>query len=302
MKQAIVGVLRKLVNAMGIDSVPIHSMVLPIIQGALEPGSETQVYLLEDALELWSAILTVAYSPLAPQLLSLFPLVFHVLEMENESPTKALRIIESYMLSSPSHMLQDNIREPLISAFTTLLAVKSFAVIDLTRKNMEFLIRAAQALGGEQAVRVVANTMMSKSTLPNILTSINGHWEANQLTGPKRKTTKDLPQDWRNKTDYFVILARFILGSTSVFVDVVRTWAQSKGNTLEQAITPLLDEFFNHMDSVGDPSKGKLLCLAATRLLETGQPWILDRLQVLMTLWTTQVTELREGEEDRTGE
>jgi len=302
MKQAIVDLLRKLVNAMGVDSGPIHSMVLPIIQGALELGSETQVYLLEDALELWSAILSVAQSPLSPQLLSLFPLVFNVIEMENESPTKALRIIESYLLSGPSEMLQDNVREPLMSSFTTLLAVKSFAVIDLTRKNIELLIRAAQALGGEPAVRIVANTMMSKSTLPNILTSINGHWGVNQLTGPKRKNTKDLPQDWRNKTDYFIILARLLIGSTSVFVDAVRSWAQSRGNSFEQAIKPILDELFNHMDDVGDPSKGKLLCLASTTLLETGQPWILERLQVLMTLWTTQVTELREGEEDKTGE
>ena len=41
------------------------------------------------------------------------------------------------------------------------------------------------------------------------------------------------------------------------------------------------------MDSVGAPAKKKLLTLALTKLLETGAPWILSRLQELMALWTS---------------
>jgi len=272
-------------------------MVLPIIQGALEPGSETQVYILEDALDLWSAILKVAQSPLSPQLLSLFPLAFEVFEMENESPLKALRIAESYLLAAPAEMLQDAVRDRLIGTFTTLMAMKNFTIIALTRMNVELMIRAAGALGDEAAVQMLANSMMSSGLLPKILDSIHDHWEYNQATGPKRKD-KDIPQDWRNKTDYFVILARIILGSTSAFVSVIQAWASSRGEVFETSMAMLLDELFNHMDNLGDPSRGKLLCLATTKLLETGQPWILQRLQLLITTWTSVVTELRVDEED----
>jgi hypothetical protein len=56
MKQAILTVLSRLTNAMKADSRSFHVSFLPIIQSAIEPGSETQVYLLEDALDLWSSI------------------------------------------------------------------------------------------------------------------------------------------------------------------------------------------------------------------------------------------------------
>lgn len=39
MKQAILTILARLINAMKVESRPFHSLVLPIIKGAVEPGS-----------------------------------------------------------------------------------------------------------------------------------------------------------------------------------------------------------------------------------------------------------------------
>lgn len=216
--------------------------------------------------------------------------------MESESPAKALRITESYLISSPSEMLQASIRIPLMNAFSTLLAVKSRTIIDLTRTNIVYIIRASEVLGGEQGVNTIASSMLASGVLPKIFESLYYHWESNQVTGPKRTNTA-LPQDWRNETDYFIILARLVLGSTSAFVRAIESWVSSRAESFDQAMSSLLDELFNHADGL-DPSTGKLVCLAATKLLETGQPWILSRLQELITLWTTWVTTLSDEDED----
>ena len=64
----------------------------------------------------------------------------------------------------------------------------------------------------------------------------------------------------------------------------------------------LLEEWFSHFENVGDPSRRKLMCLALTKLLDTNQPFILLNLQSLMTIWTDVITELREDEQDASGD
>jgi hypothetical protein len=58
----------------------------------------------------------------------------------------------------------------------------------------------------------------------------------------------------------------------------------------------LLEEFFSHFQSVSDPARRKLLCLAVTNLLSINQTFILGELQSLMTIWTDVITELRDDD------
>ena len=60
--------------------------------------------------------------------------------------------------------------------------------------------------------------------------------------------------------------------------------------------------WFSHLENVGDPTRRKLMCLSLTRLLETNQPFILIKLQSLMTMWTDVVVELRNDAEDIAGD
>ena len=70
----------------------------------------------------------------------------------------------------------------------------------------------------------------------------------------------------------------------------------------EQTLGWLLDEWLAHMDNVGNGPDRKLMSLAQTRLLETGQPWVLERLQSFIACWTDVLTELLDGMEDHTVE
>ena len=56
----------------------------------------------------------------------------------------------------------------------------------------------------------------------------------------------------------------------------------------------LLAEWFTHIDNISPVNKTKLSCLALTALLETGQPWILSKLQLLIAMWISVLTELEE--------
>ena len=94
MKQAILTILARLTNAMKADSRSFHVSFLPIIQSAIEPESQTQVYLLEDALDLWASIVAQTPSPpepTPPELLNLLQYLLPLFSMDNETLRKADR-------------------------------------------------------------------------------------------------------------------------------------------------------------------------------------------------------------------
>lgn len=291
MKAAIVNVLSKLVKSMRHESVRIHHVMLPTIRMAMDPESESQIYLLEDTLGLWQNIMRqTPASGISDDLLSMLPLIFPTFEMETEYIKSGLRITQSYALLSPTTLLQDNIRHDLFSKFCSLLDVRKTDIIDDICEILETLVTAANNLGGAAAVQVVASAL-SGSTLPRILDSIRSNYDTHQTTGPNRK---EPPQDWKNETQYLLVLARILIVDSNIFLSVIDAWASSRGRDTESALVEVLDELFANMDAVSSPQKKKLLILAVTKLLETNATWVLSRLQELMALWTSISTELHD--------
>lgn len=298
MKQSILTILARLVNAMKAESLPMHSMVFPIIRGAVEPGSETEVYLLDDALDLWASILVQTPQPASDELLALVPYLLPIYELGSDNLRKALEITESYILLAPSHMLSNAVRIQLLSALSSLFGTLKPDANGLVCNLVEVIIRAAEKLGGEPAVGQIATDLVQVGFLGRLLEGLRGSWIAHCTTGPLRK---EPPVDGIVETDYFSILARLILGSVNSFCEACQNAAppiDSAQPTFDQTMKWLLEEWFSHFENVGDPSRRKLMCLALTKLLSTGQPFILSNLQSIMTVWTDVITELREGAED----
>ena len=283
MKQAILTILTRLVNAMKADSLPLHAIVFPIIQGALEPGSETTIYLLEDA---------SASQPLLELLQHLFP----IYAQGSENLRKALEITESYVLLAPDFVLSSPTRTQLFACLAELLSTQlrpdaSNSVCVL----IEHIIRSASHLGGEAAVTEIVADLVRTGVLRSILTGLKGSWTAHCTTGP---LAKEALVEGMVETDYFSVLARIILGSLDAFLQTVTAAFSSAGEGLEASMKWLLEEWFSHFENIGDPARRKLSCLAITKLLETRQPFILRNLQSLMSIWTDVVTELRDGGDD----
>lgn len=334
MKQAIVVILTRLVSAMKADSVPLHSMVFPIIRSAVEPDSEAQIFLLEDALELWAAIVeqTPSDSTLktpdslalakngntsfasrssikATEMHQLVEWLFPIYELGSETSRMALEITESYILLAPTYMLSQNVLLRMFTALSNLLGSLQPDANGLVCNVIEVAIRTTQRLGGAFAVSELAvDFALPSGLLQKLLSGLRESWVAHCTSGPLAKAST---VDGIIETDYFAVLARLILGSLDSLSAIGQaapslTKRQERegreSDALENTMEWLLEEWFSHLENIGDPSRRKLMCLALTRLLATNQTFVLAHLQSLLTLWTEVVTELREGLEDANGD
>jgi hypothetical protein len=301
MKQAILTMLSRLTNAMKADSRSFHVSFLPIIQSAIEPGSETQVYLLEDALDLWSSIIAQTPSapePTPPELLNLLQYLLPLFTMDNDTLRKAIEITEAYLLLAPAAVLADDFRPAILQALAELQGTLKPEANGIMTHLVQCIIRGAEGVGGENAVKILTQDLISTGFLAKVLEGLHGAWQHHQSHGPYR----ELPSravDGVVETDYFTVLARIGLASPSTLLSAL----QSVSNTdLEKTLDWLLEEWFSHIENIGDGPNKKLMTLVLTRLLEGGDAWMLGRLQSLMTVWTDVLGELLDGMDDRTVE
>lgn len=301
MKQAILTLLARLTNAMKAESRSFHVSFLPIIQSAIEPESETQVYLLEDALDLWSSIVAQTPSapePTPPELLHLLQYLLPLFSMDNDTLRKAIEITEAYLLLAPAAVLADDFRPALLQALADLLGNLKPEANGILTHLVQCVIRGAEGIGNEAAVRLLTQDLISTGFFSKVLEGLHGAWTHHQSHGPYR----ELPSravDGVVETDYFTVLARIGLASPHVLLEAL----SSAGNAdLEKTLDWVLEEWFSHIENIGDAPGKKLMTLVLTRLLETGQPWALGRLQNFMALWTDVLGELLDGMDDRSVE
>jgi hypothetical protein len=293
LKQAILTLLSTLVAAMKDQAQRYHSLILPLIQRAIEPGSEMQVYLMEEALDLWSTILAQTPSPATPDVLALAESAFPLLEIGSDNLRIVLNIIESYIILAPESMLGDAARLRILSYMTNLLGIKKRELAGLVTTIVENMIRAAEALGGSQGVTQIAKDIHESGYIEKTFEGLRDAWEAHQTVGPDRKYPK---LDDVVETDYFTILARLALADPAVFL----TMLSSIGNANE-VWSWLSTEWFRHFDSMANVDRQKLSCLALTRLLELPlpiTPIILEKLQDYFAMWTTVISEMIIGRND----
>lgn len=301
MKQAILTVLARLTNAMKADSRTFHVSFLPIIESAIQPGSDTQVYLLEDALDLWASILAQTPSapePTPPELLNLLQYLLPLFTMDNETLRKAIEITEAYLLLAPAAVLADDFRPAMLHALAELQGTLKPEANGIMTHLVQCIIRGAEGVGGEQAIKVLASDLISTGFLAKVLEGLHGAWTHHQSHGPYR----ELPSravDGVVETDYFTVLARIGLASPNTLLEAL---SSVSNESLEKTLDWLLEEWFSHIENIGDAPNKKLMTLVLTRFLESGQEWMLGRLQNLFVVWTDVLGELLEGMDDRSQE
>ncbi|KAN0093757.1 ARM repeat-containing protein [Hyaloscypha variabilis] len=292
-KQAILTLMSTLVAAMKEQASRYHAMILPLIQRAVEPGSEMQVYLMEEALDLWLTILTQTPSPASPEVLALAECAFPLLEIGSDNLRNVLNIVDSYVLLAPEAMLNNTVRPRVFAYMTNLLGVSKRELAGLVTVIVENMIRAAEALGGSTGVIQVAKDLHESGFTEKIFEGLRDAWEAHQTTGPSRRYPK---LDDVVETDYFTILARLTLADPSVLVTIM----SSVGDAAE-VWRWLSTEWFRHFDSMANIDRQKLSCLALTRLLELPPPMtpiILECLQDYFAMWTSVINEMIGGRDD----
>ena len=258
---------------------------------------DTQVYLLEDALDLWAAILIQTPDSAAGDVLPLAPYLFHLYELGSEHLRKAFEITESYIVLAPSQMLDTQIRSQMLPALASLLGSLKSEANGVISHIVDTVIREADMVGGVQAATFIATQLADCGLLFKVVDGLRGNWEANQTTGPKKKASSVAGVI---ETDYFCIISRLALADPRGLCTVLQTVAAVYGEDVGQTMSWLVDEWFSHFGNIGHPTHRKLSCLGLTNMLQTAAPWILGRLQDLMTVWTDVITEVQEGS-DTTG-
>jgi len=290
MKQAILTILVALISSMFNESQRFYPLILPLIRSSIDPTSESYPYLLEDGLDLWSAILEQTPSS-SSDIFALTDYLLPMFDTAADTLRKALEITESYILLAPEAMLQSSPR--FLSSFGALLATKpKREASGLITRLIELLIQAAERVGGQNAINQLTVVFLDTQLLSQLLSNLRTAYDAHQAIGPNRRQPSI---DGIVETDHFSILARLALVSPSTFTQALATVSPS----FDETITWLLTEWFSHFESIGNPERKKLSCLALTALLELApQKWIMGRLQELMGVWTDVVTECTDYPEE----
>lgn len=269
-----------------------------------------QVYLFEDALELWEATIRSTSAPASRELLELFPFLIPSLQLGSTTLRHVLDLIESYVLLAPREIIENH-HIDLFNNFSELLATMKPENVGIVTNIIDILIRGAKEIGGDAALNTVGIELVRSEFLIKIFASLRESYEANLTTGPNRKH----PPPVVMITDYFSLLARIVVSNVGWFIEIVKMVGERAGQSVEDIMNWLLVEWFQHVrttlsfpeseyhiltrealkfSNMGHPRQRKLNCFGLTMLLETNQPWILSKLQDLMNVWVDVITEMRE--------
>ena len=293
LKQAILALLLTLVTAMKEQSQRYNPLVLPLVQQAVVPDTDMNVFLLEESLELWSGILMQTPSPAPPEVIRLADSTFPLLDLGSENLRMTLAVVESYVLLAPEALLGETMRLRTVSYMKALLDTNKRELSGLVTTIVERMIRAAEALGGTQGLTVITKDLLESGYTETIMEGLRDAWEAHQTVGPSRRYPK---LDDVVETDYFTVLARIALADPETFVRLL-----SSVGSIDNTWDWLSAEWFRHFDSMANTGRQKLSCLALTRLLELPLPMtnlVLSKLQDYFAMWTSVVSEMQDGRED----
>ncbi|TQS36228.1 hypothetical protein Golomagni_03329 [Golovinomyces magnicellulatus] len=293
LKQSIFAILSTIVTSLQAASDRYYPLIIPLIANSISPESETKVYLLEDALDLWLNIIETTSSTTYPDILSLADAIFPLLEIGSDDLRNVLQILDTYCILAPQHMLSEAYRLRILSYMNSLLGVSKRELAGLVTTIVENLIRAADKFGGSQGVTLITHDLHSSGYLRQVFAGLRDAWEAHQTYGPNQTYPKI---DTLVETDYFTILARLAAADPFIFADMLSSFGQ-----LDEVWSWLSMEWFRHFDCIANVERRKLSCIALTRMLELIHPtlnMVLANLQDYFSIWTQTISELICGNED----
>ncbi|KAI0015220.1 armadillo-type protein [Xylariomycetidae sp. FL0641] len=291
MKQSVLAIIQSLVVSMKSESQRYQSFILPLLAEAMQDNSDVHLYLMEDALDLWSNVLLQSTSPLSPDLLSFSRVAIKSLADQTENAFFFLSIVGSYIILAPEAMLADDMRKPLFHALSTNLDSKHRERVSLLTKYTEALIRLSHELSGAAGLQVVVQDMVETGFLQKIFESIHDAYEAHQTTGPKMRHPR---VNSLTLADYFTILSRIAVLEPALFTELL-----ARLGPLEQVWAWLSAEWFAIFDTMADLFRLKVNLLALTRLFEVPQPMrdlALTKLQDYFSMWTSVLVQILSDE------
>ena len=305
-KQAVLAMITAIINSMQQKSVTLHDSILPPISSAVDPSTESFIYLVAEALELWTAILKQTPSGnIPPTLLMMTPRLAPLLaSSDHECLLEVVEVLRSYILLSPLTLLDNAILSPLLTSLRPILGLTRSQEVALAPDVLQDLVavldmpRHFESTARTQALQHLLRALADNEILHKIGNLLQEAYLYHFDPRPSRQ-----PPDVIGplETHLFSILARLIIADPSTAVQFLNVHMGA------HALQWLTKEWLDHFDSVPDASRKKLHIMALTSLLADVdiqvQQTMLEQLQSLLTIWTDLVIELGEdAAEDRKGD
>ncbi|XP_011865006.1 PREDICTED: importin-11 [Vollenhovia emeryi] len=241
---AIVSTLIHLEKALGSESVLLEPLVVNVVALSVDVNQEGHVYLLEDGLELWIALLENTPTP-TPAIMDLFRNIPALLDQSSENLRLCLYVIQVYILLSPQDFFTQRgsvVIESLKSLLSDLRSEGKVMVLRL----FEICLRASPQQGAE----------LIKTVLLKIFEGVYNGEEYPLVM-----------------TMNLSIVARVLLGSRDMFVQIISDLTQSIGTeTRDVVLGKLVHSWVNAMPQVSQTERRKLLALALCSFLGANSP------------------------------
>ncbi|KAH9062811.1 ARM repeat-containing protein [Lactarius vividus] len=261
-----------LIAAIGEQSTPLATIVVPLLQECLSPAFATELE--TDALHLWITALRSA-AVLGnqngdPSLLDLFPKVISLLSDNWGVLGSTTDILEGYVLLDANSVLQSYASQ----LFTLLQRPLMEASVNHTRPLLDTLALLLQLAHPS----IYSETLHSTGLFSLLITTIV-----------------------EDKADVFIltrhveIMARLAVSDSRVFLMYMSAAAERLGKPETELWEGLLDQWRQRFDNVSEPRLRKLYAMGLASLISTGRPEVLERLATeVFDLWTDVFAELKE--------
>ncbi|KAJ3045833.1 Importin-11 [Rhizophlyctis rosea] len=268
-RAAIVGTLGKLVGAVGAGSVAFHGLIVPIVSYSIDTSNPAHVYLLEDGIELWLAMVRNA-SECTPQLLSLLPHMTQLLQFDSESLRQILKIVEGYALLGPAVVLQAcgvDFFTRLTEMFATIQPVAAAPLI----RCLDTMIQACVAAGCFAGIRdLMAGTGCSERLVKTI---VAGEEINVVLVG------------------FVTVLARMVLYDAGWVIGFCRGLG---GGVVGGVVAGWCEKF----DSMSYGKQRKLSAMALANLLTTNDPEVMQNVPAIFSIMSSALFDVKDLDRD----
>ncbi|GIX70549.1 importin-11 [Caerostris darwini] len=237
------------VQGLGTLSESLHPMLLPMIALSTDVSQPPHVYLMQDGLDLWWAVLenTSVYTE---ELLGLASNMMPLLECKVENLHICLQITEAYIILCPEEFLK-RYGHLLVQTFLSSVKDMKSEPIDLVLKVVETAFIVCPKDGPvlfQEMLSFVLSLALENHVLP-ISLSI-----------------------------YLSLISRVILHNQVIFGSILQKRANESQKSVEIIFGKLLEVWLNHMSVFGHIEKRKLMALALTCLLTSNSDVVHERI------------------------
>ncbi|XP_055941149.1 importin-11-like [Argiope bruennichi] len=245
---AIISCFVHLVQGLGTLSETLHPLLLPMIALSTDVTQPPHVYLLEDGLDLWWAVLDNT-SKYTEELLSLASNMMPLLEYKGENLQICLQITEAYVILCPGVFLK-RYGQTLVQTFLSAVTDMKSEAIDMVLKVVETAFIAFPEDG----------PVLFEPMLPFVLSlALENHV---------------LPISF---SVYMSLLSRVILHNQTCFGNILQKRANESHKDVGTILGELLDVWLDKMPVVNPIQRRKLMGLALTCLLTSNSDVVHER-------------------------